>query len=158
MSAEQIFSFCGSVAAVGWLILILAPRRHWASTVIAGRVIPLLISSVYLILLAAHWTEKTGGFGSLAEVTLLFSNRWLLLAGWSHYLAFDLFIGSWEVRDAADKGISHWLVIPCLALTFLFGPVGLLSYFGVRATQGMSIRNQQEQISSTEKVDSSKEK
>jgi hypothetical protein len=56
----------------------------------------------------------------------------MLLAGWIHYLAFDLFIGSWEVRDAQRLGLNHLLVIPCLALTFLFGPIGLMLYFLIR--------------------------
>ena len=68
-------------------------------------------------------------------VAKLFSNRWLLLAGWIHYLAFDLFIGAWEVRDAQDLGISHFIVIPCLLLTFLFGPAGLLLYFVIRVAR-----------------------
>lgn len=56
----------------------------------------------------------------------------MLLAGWVHYLAFDLFVGTWEVQDAVKNSVSHLLVIPCLLLTFLFGPIGLLSYFAVR--------------------------
>ena len=52
--------------------------------------------------------------------------------GWTHYLAFDLFIGGWEVRDAQSRGISHLLVVPALVLTFLFGPAGLLLYLAVR--------------------------
>ena len=59
---------------------------------------------------------------------------WLLLAGWLHYLAFDLLIGRWEVRDAQQRGIPHLLVIPCLALTFLFGPAGWLLYRVVQKT------------------------
>ena len=67
--------------------------------------------------------------------TNLFSGKPLLAAagGWVHYLAFDLFIGAWQVRDARVQGISHLLVIPCLQLTFLFGPAGLLLYFLIRA-------------------------
>jgi hypothetical protein len=133
MTAEQIFSMCNLMAMAGWLLLIATPRRAWASTIVAGRVIPLLLSAIYLTLLAAHWGEGKGGFGSLAGVAALFANPWLLLAGWIHYLAFDLFIGSWEVRDAAERGISHWLVIPCLGFTFMFGPVGLLTYFAARS-------------------------
>jgi hypothetical protein len=56
-----------------------------------------------------------------------------LLAGWIHYLAFDLFVGSWLVRDAHLRGIAHGWVLPLLFLTFLFGPAGLLSYLGLRA-------------------------
>jgi hypothetical protein len=73
-------------------------------------------------------------------VAALFENHWLLLAGWVHYLAFDLFIGSWEVRDAAKNGIAHWMVIPCLVLTFLFGPIGLLLYFLLRVARVRSLR------------------
>jgi ABA4-like protein len=86
MSAEQIFSLCNLTAMGGWILLIVTPRRRWASTIVAGRVIPLLLSGVYLTLLAAHWGEGNGGFGSLAEVAALFANHWLLLAGWIHYL------------------------------------------------------------------------
>lgn len=62
----------------------------------------------------------------------LFEDPYLLLAGWVHYLAFDLFIGSWEVRDAQRLRLPRLLVVPCLLLTFLFGPAGLLLYFTIR--------------------------
>jgi hypothetical protein len=69
-------------------------------------------------------------------VSRLFANRHLLLAGWVHYLAFDLFVGAGEVRDARRHALSHLLVVPCLALTFLLGPAGLLLYYAVRSTAG----------------------
>ena len=106
---------------------------------VTGVVIPLVIAILYAYLIAAHWGERQGGFGTLDEVAALFSNRWLLLAGWIHYLAFDLFIGSWEVRDAQALGISHLIVIPCLVLTFMFGPVGLLLYFLIRTSRTRSL-------------------
>ena len=68
-------------------------------------------------------------------MALLFSNPWALLAGWVHYLAFDLFVGSWEVRDSQARGIPHWLVLPCLFLTFMFGPAGWLLYMAVRVVR-----------------------
>jgi hypothetical protein len=97
-----------------------------------GVVLPLLLAVVYTGLLVGHWGESGGNFQTLTGVSTLFENHWLLLAGWVHYLAFDLFIGAWEVRDSKALGISHWIVLPCLALTFLFGPVGLLLYFLIR--------------------------
>lgn len=132
MSAEQVFSIAGMVAMVGWLVLAVGGRRPWAAGLVSGVAIPLILGVLYAGLLAANWGGSEGGFGSLAEVATLFSNDWVLLAGWIHYLAFDLFIGSWEVRDAARHAVPHLLVIPCLVLTFLFGPVGLLLYFGLR--------------------------
>lgn len=72
----------------------------------------------------AFWSSASGGFDS-AEVQTLPSQPQIALAGWLHYLAFDLFVGAWEARTARAEGIPHWAVIPCLILTFLFGPAGL---------------------------------
>ena len=132
MSAETLFTLCGRIALLGWLLLIVAPRWRWSSRIIAKFVIPLILAAVYLGLLATHAPGGRGGFGSLAAVGELFADPWILLAGWVHYLAFDLFVGAWEVRDAGREGIPHWLVVPCLVLTFLVGPVGLLAYGAVR--------------------------
>jgi hypothetical protein len=135
---DTLFSLCGAAAGLGWLLLILAPR--WRITQIAtSTIVPLAIGVVYLALIARYLPGAQGGFGSLSEVAALFSQRELLLAGWIHYLAFDLFIGSWEVRDAARLGVPHLLVIPCLILTFMLGPIGLLTYFALRAWRGRAL-------------------
>jgi hypothetical protein len=118
----------------GWLLLVLLPRWKWTARLVCPVVIPLALACVYLWLVATTFGRTPGGFGSLAEVSQLFQNPRALLAGWIHYLAFDLFIGSWEVRDAQRIGLHHLLVVPCLVLTFLFGPVGLLLYFVLRAS------------------------
>jgi Domain of unknown function (DUF4281) len=132
MSPATLFRVCSMLVLPGWLLLVFAPRWKWSARIIAGALIPLLLALVYLYLVVAHFGESEGGFGTLAEVSKLFQNPYALLAGWIHYLAFDLFIGSWEVRDAQRLGIHHLLVVPCLALTFLFGPIGLLLYFALR--------------------------
>lgn len=122
----------------GWLLLIVAPR--WRLTqAISGAAIPLTIAVVYLVLIARYMPGAAGGFGSLADVATLFATPGLLLAGWVHYLAFDLFIGSWEVRDASRLGVPHLLVVPCLILTFLLGPVGLLAYLLLRGWRARSV-------------------
>jgi len=132
MNAEHVFSIANLMALVGWLTLIFMGRHRWAHAFVSAAILPLLLSVLYTALLATHWGEIKGGFGSLAGVQALFSNEWLLLAGWVHYLAFDLFVGSWEVRDGQRHRISHLVMIPCLILTFLFGPAGLLAYAVVR--------------------------
>jgi hypothetical protein len=134
MNAEQVFSIANFTALTGWLVLILMGRQRWVAALLTGAILPLLLSALYTILFVTHWSETQGGFGSLAGVQALFSNDWLLLAGWVHYLAFDLFVGSWEVRDAQQHSISHWMTVPCLILTFLFGPAGLLIYALVRTS------------------------
>jgi hypothetical protein len=132
MTAAQVFSFANLGAVVSWLILIVLGRNYWVRAVVVGAILPLSLATLYAGLLITHWSDIEGDFGTLAGVQALFSNEWILLAGWVHYLAFDLFIGCWEVRDARHHGIPHWAVIPSLILTFLFGPAGLLLYFLIR--------------------------
>jgi hypothetical protein len=133
MSPNQIFSIANFIALCGWLLLIVLPRKRWATHVVSGAAIPAALAVLYIAIIATNFFGSAGGFSSLPDVALLFSNPWLLLAGWIHYLAFDLLVGSWEVRDARDRGVAHMFVVPCLILTFLFGPAGWLLYLGMRS-------------------------
>ncbi len=135
MSPEQLFSMVNLIALLSWIGLVAVPRVRWIATTVAGLVVPLLLAAVYTVIVATTWWTSSGSFSTLAGVATLFSQPWLLLAGWTHYLAFDLLIGSWEVRDARTRGIPHLLVVPCLLLTFMFGPAGWLLYRGVRVAR-----------------------
>jgi len=132
MSPDVLFSLASSMALLGWLGLAVSPFAPSSARAVSGFVVPGLLATLYSVLIASAWSGSTGGFGSLTEVAQLFSNRWLLLAGWIHYLAFDLLVGAWEVNDARRHGVPHALVLPCLGLTFLFGPAGWLLYQGIR--------------------------
>jgi hypothetical protein len=132
MKAEQIFSIANLVAIAGWLLIAILPRWKYTRMVVLSGAIPLLLSVAYLALVILFFGQPEGGFDSLANVMKLFTNEWAVLAGWIHYLAFDLFVGSWEVRDSQERGINHLLVIPCLFLTFMLGPIGLLLYSVLR--------------------------
>lgn len=136
MKAEQIFSIANMLAIIGWLLILLLPRWKFTRYIVLSGAIPLLLAVAYLVLIVLFFGKAEGGFDSLANVMKLFTNEWAVLAGWIHYLAFDLFVGSWEVRDAQRRGISHFLVIPCLVLTFLFGPIGFLLYSILRFFAG----------------------
>lgn len=131
MTAEAAFSIANGLALVSWLLLAALPRQRWVTHVVTSLAVPGLFALVYVVLIAWRWLGASGGFSSLAGVGALFSDPWLLLAGWIHYLAFDLLVGSWEVRDAQARGIPHLLVVPCLFLTFMFGPAGWLLYTGL---------------------------
>lgn len=131
MTADQLFSILNMVTVAAWLPLVFLSRVRWAATHLPV-VMPLLLAAIYVVLVAATLGRSEGGFSSLAGVSALFDNPWLLLAGWTHYLAFDLFIGGWEVRDAQARGIPHLLIVPALILTFLFGPAGFLLYLVIR--------------------------
>ena len=137
---NSIFSVVNLIALASWVLLAVFPRRRLAELV-ASRLAPGLLSVAYVAIVGALWGRIPGGFSSLEAVRQLFDHPWMLLAGWIHYLAFDLFIGSWIVRDAREQGIAHGLLLPLLPLTFLFGPAGWLSYLGLRAALGARRRN-----------------
>ena len=132
MTPERLFSILNLVAIAGWVPLVFLPRVRWARAVVPI-VIPTVLAVVYATIVLTTFGRSEGGFSSLADVRTLFNNPWALLAGWTHYLAFDLLIGGWEARDAHERGVPHLLVIPALVLTFLFGPAGLLVYLAIRA-------------------------
>ena len=141
---ETIFSACGALAMLGWAGLVLLPRLPSVVNVLAGLVIPGIIGLVYLTLMVSNidQTPADGGFGSLAGVKALFAVDALLLGGWVHYLAFDLFVGAWEVRDSQRSGVHHLLVIPCLLATFMAGPAGLVLYLLLRTAKQMFTTDQ----------------
>jgi hypothetical protein len=132
MTANQVFSIVNPLALASWLLLVALPRRRWVTDVVTGLAVPALLAIVYTAIIGANFFGSPGGVSSLPDVALLFGNPWLLLAGWTHYLAFDLLVGTWEVRDARERGIPHFALVPCLVLTFLFGPAGWLLYQAVR--------------------------
>ena len=138
MDLERIFSLASIIATLGWLFLIILPKRPLAVHV-AGVFFPMVLALMYLYFIAMNIRGAEGGFGSLADVATLFQKRELLLAGWIHYLCFDLFIGAWEVRDAQRNGIPHLAVIPCLIMTFMLGPIGLLFYLAIRSAKLRSV-------------------
>jgi hypothetical protein len=132
MSPEQLFSTANVVAALSWLLLAISPRHRWVTGIVTGKVVPALFAILYVGLIVTTFGRVEGGFSTLAGVAALFTSRWLLLAGWVHYLAFDLLIGTWEVRDAQERRIPHALVLPCLFVTFMFGPAGWLLYMALQ--------------------------
>jgi hypothetical protein len=133
MTADGIFSIANVVALCTWVLLAALPLVRWIASALVPGVVAAALAALYVAILAANWADTEGGFSSLADVALLFDNRWALLAGWIHYLAFDLLVGTWEARDARARGVPHLALVPCLALTFLFGPAGWLLYLVVRA-------------------------
>jgi hypothetical protein len=133
---ETLYLIINTIALFGWILLISFPTKRWTFTVVISGGISAILALFYIYFIVSAMTgdSSTGGdFSSLAGVKLLFQNDIGVLAGWAHYLAFDLFIGAWMTSNAQRLGLTHWKIIPCLFLTFMFGPVGLLTYFIVRA-------------------------
>ena len=132
MSPESLFSTANTIAMVGWIVLIVLPRWKNADQFIIGLIIT-LFAIVYSYMVFRHFKiDDMAKFGTLAGVMDLFTRPEMVVTGWIHYLAFDLMVGLFITKNARLHGIHHGFVIPCLLLTFMFGPIGLLLYLLVR--------------------------
>lgn len=139
LDPDRVFSLASGLALLGWVALAASPAQaRWAPLArrVAGRWLPAALAVVYVAMLATHWRGE-GGFGSLAEVRALFQVPGALVAGWVHYLAFDLFVGGWIATRAAELRLPHLLLLPVLLLTFLFGPAGWLAFTLIRPKESM---------------------
>ena len=133
MPLEILFKAATATVIPFWLLLIAAPRWKWTQRLVHGPVVLLLLTPIYAYMLFGYAPPpKEMNFLSLYGMMVAFSAPSIVVAGWIHYLIFDLFVGAWESRDALRRGVPYGLVIPCLLFTLMFGPVGLLLYVLVR--------------------------
>jgi hypothetical protein len=130
LTPDLLFQLLNPIALLGWIALaagIAFNKPHWRN-IIAGQVLPTALSVVYSTLIFFFWAKADGGFGSLGNVQKLFTSPWAALAGWVHYLAFDLFVGAQISNRIIEEGISRLFLIVLLPLTFVFGPIGYLAF------------------------------
>lgn len=141
---ETLFSLVNLIAMAGWVGLSIAAclRAGDVRNVLlrcCGRGAPIVLCIAYAGFLVRYWgTTSGGGFHSLASVQALFASPGVLLAGWTHYLAFDLLIGRWMVDDASSDGRTRIPLVWSLPATFLLGPVGVLLYLASRVLFGLA--------------------
>lgn len=133
MTPALIFQLTSSIALIGWLVLIIAsPYIQEVDKFLIGFIITLFAIVYAWLIISSFHPGDLKKFGALDGVMSLFQDKTLVTAGWVHYLAFDLMVGIWIKRNSLKYGINHWLIIPCLLLTFMLGPVGLLIYLLIR--------------------------
>jgi len=134
MSWPTVFSAMGTAAMAGWIVLIFAPRRWHRLALLPRYLVPGAIAVLYAALMGAYFAAAGGGFGSIDEVRRLFASDPVLLAGWGHYLAFDLLVGTMLAERMDRAGVTRLLQAPVLVMVFLFGPAGWL--LGLAAEAG----------------------
>lgn len=144
MSYDLLFSLVNLSVMPAWALLILAPKWSVTDRLVHSMFYPLLLGGLYFSLMIASIAFGVGAspndapvnFTTIDGVRGIFGSDIGVIIGWAHYLVFDLFVGAWEARDAKRRDFNHWLLIPCLLLTFMFGPVGLLLYVILRKVTG----------------------
>jgi len=114
-----------------WGLLLFAPRWKWTQS-LSGMIAPLILSVFFIVFFIVEFPSSGGKFGSVADLKILLASPFVLLAMWTHYLAFDLFIAAWEIRDSQRLGIPYIKVFPQVLLTMFLGPFGFLGYLLTR--------------------------
>lgn len=134
MAPEDIFLLAGNIAMVGWVVLAFGPR-HWPwLNAIPRFAVPFALAVIYVAYILPFFAASGGGYDTLDAVRRLFTVPELLLAGWVHFLAFDLMIGAY-LADRLDRlRVSRLTQLPILFCTLMFGPVGVILSFMVEAS------------------------
>ncbi|MBT8253677.1 MAG: DUF4281 domain-containing protein [Flavobacteriaceae bacterium] len=134
MTPSNVFLIANGVALIMWFLMIVLPRWKITQSLIKYKVVPVLLSIVYAIyLISSLISGPAMDFGSLQEVMGLFTVENAVLAGWLHYLAFDILVGMWMLDQNRTIKIHPGLMVPCLLATFMMGPIGFLIFMGIRA-------------------------
>ncbi len=132
MGWATLFNAVNLLAMLAWAALILLPR--WPALLSAvlylGVGLLCLIYATGLIGLLTGFLPNPGGsggadFSTIAGVRAIFATDAGVAIGWTHYLAFDLFVGVWIARDGDAKRIARLVQAPILLATFIAGPLGL---------------------------------
>ena len=136
MTPSDVFSISNTMALPMWLLMIILPKWKVTRFLIDYKIIPLLLAVVYAIYIVMAMLDGPAmDFGSLESVMTLFTSEEAVLAGWVHYLVFDLLVGMWMLDQNKGLQLHPIIMAPCLILTFMLGPVGFLLFMGIRTTK-----------------------
>ena len=142
---EALFSATNLIALLGWVALLVLPRKTYVLSAVLYLGIGLLCLAYTVLLVSllsgldAGGGEGGGGFGSIEAVRALFGSDGGVVTGWTHYLAFDLFVGLWISKDADAKGFSRLVQAPILLLTLMAGPAGLIVWLILREARARTM-------------------
>jgi len=121
-----------------WFILIVFPQSH-LSRIFVTSIFPFFIlSGVYIFILYKSYLigyDFDGNFSlylGLSELSRLFEEHLYIMIFWTHFIAINLFIGGWIVKDSQKFSINKVLMAVPLIVTYLIGPIGLFLYWIIR--------------------------
>ncbi|MDA9027057.1 ABA4-like family protein [Flavobacteriaceae bacterium] len=133
MTPTEVFSIANMIAIPMWVLMLFFSKWKVTRFLIDFKVIPLALAFMYAIyIFQAIQISGMMDFGSLTSVITLFTEENAVLAGWIHYLAFDLIVGMWMLYQNKELKINQLVMAPCLFLTFMLGPIGFLLFMIIK--------------------------
>ena len=148
MNWDFLFGMTNGIAMAGWLMLALLPRGPKVQSVLLYGCVSILCLAYTALFVGLFGGlvdpvrvagAGQGSFTSIQGIRALFMSDGGIVIGWTHYLAFDLFVGLWIAKDADNKGFSRWVQIPVLFVTLMAGPIGLLLWLIVRESRARAM-------------------
>jgi hypothetical protein len=130
VSPELAFSLLNLAVLPWWGLWLVVPRSRWAIRAASHTAILVALCGVYAALVAAALGGGGPGGSGYDALRSALGTPLGFLAGWTHYLAFDLFVGAWILREALRLEVE---VRPYLLFTLLLGPLGLGAFLVRRA-------------------------
>ena len=135
---ETLYMWINLGALPFWFILIVFPQSH-LSRIFVTSIFPFFIlSGVYIFVLYKSYLigyDFDGNFSlylGLSELSRLFEDHLYIMIFWTHFIAINLFIGGWIVKDSQKFSINKVLMAVPLIMTYLIGPIGLFLYWIIR--------------------------
>ena len=138
LTFENIYIWSNLGVIPLWLMLIFIPNSRIAQILINSVIIPLVLSVAYVyvvyqgILLDESFVDIFKLYISLDSLYTIFAAENFLLVFWLHFLALNLFIGSWVSRDAFKYNMTKKITSVPLVLIYFSGPLGLVIYWMLR--------------------------
>ena len=121
-----------------WFILIFFPNSKICRVFVSSIFPIFVLSIIYLYLVYYFYISEYNfidnfnlylGLDSLNE---LLNDRVFLIIFWTHFLAINLFCGSWIVNDSRKFSMPKILVFVPLVITYFTGPFGIFIYWLIR--------------------------
>ena len=125
LTIENIYLWTNFGILPFWLMLIIIPNSKITQIFVNSIIIPLILSSVYIfviyqaVILDDPLSDIFKLYLSIDDLYTLFSVESFLLVFWLHFVALNLFLGSWVSRDAIKYNMSRNLVLIQLILNML---------------------------------------
>ena len=138
LTHENIYLWTNFAILPFWLMLIIIPNSKFTQFFVNSIILPLILSATYIyiiyqaILIDDPIFDVFKLYLSLDNLYILFATESFLLVFWLHFLAINLFLGSWISRDGVKYNMPRSLVFFPLILVYLAGPLGLVLYWIIR--------------------------
>ena len=129
-----------------WLMLIFIPNSKITQIFVNSIILPLILATAYVytiyqtILLDEPIFDVFKLYLSLDNLYTIFATESFLLVFWLHFLALNLFLGSWVSRDGVKYSMPRNLIFIPLILIYFSGPVGLVLYWLMRVFYAKKLR------------------